>query len=68
MTLKTKRESIFNVCCLLFCSIQDLILCLLTRIGLSSFAALLLKIYMSHMLMGSHMTAITVFVIALYSP
>lgn len=34
MTLETKRESIFNVCCLLFCSIQELISCLLTSIGL----------------------------------
>ncbi len=59
MTLETKRESIFNVCCLLFCSTQELISCLLNRIGLSSAAALLLKIYMSHMQMASHMTAIS---------
>lgn len=65
MTLETKRESIFNVCCLLFCSIQDLILCLLSRIGLSPVAALLLKIYMSHMQMDPHMTAMTVFGIVL---
>lgn len=48
---------------------KDLIVCvLLIRIGLSSVAAPLLEIYMSHMQMDSHMTAITVFVIVLHSP
>lgn len=56
MTLETKRESIFNVCCRLFCSIQDLS-GLFARTGLSSVATLLLVIYMSHMQMEALMTA-----------